>query len=163
MFLHSLMCMSVWCVAIHEMPAINEITAKIDHVLFTCSCFFGLRRRTQRACSCRKAVLRSSSNFSNCDGVYFQKRITSATGESALKENSITFVFLYCDVNQFNQSMEISFFFYLHFLLQPFTNQRTAGEGRGHLFNSSLPLPPASQTLRHQSGDYCRELTPAQM
>ena len=26
---------------------------------------------------------------------------------------------------------------------------RTAGEGGGHFFNSSLPLPPASQTLRH--------------
>ena len=23
------------------------------------------------------------------------------------------------------------------------------GEGEGYLFNSSLPLPPASQTLRH--------------
>ena len=26
---------------------------------------------------------------------------------------------------------------------QPFTNHRTAGEGGGYLFNSSLPLPPA--------------------
>ena len=41
------------------------------------------------------------------------------------------------------------------------TNDRTAGEGRGHFFNSSLPLPPASQTLRHYPGDYCRELTSA--
>ena len=39
------------------------------------------------------------------------------------------------------------FFFYLGFLSQPFTNHRTAEEGGGHLFNSSLPLPPASQTL----------------
>ena len=34
-----------------------------------------------------------------------------------------------------------------------FTNiddsQRTAGKGGGYLLNSSLPLPPASQTLRH--------------
>ena len=36
-----------------------------------------------------------------------------------------------------------------------------SGEGGGHFFNSSLPLPPASQTLRHQPGDYCRELTSA--
>ena len=40
------------------------------------------------------------------------------------------------------------FFFYLGFLSRPFTNHRTAGEGGGHFFNSSLPLPPASQTLR---------------
>ena len=41
------------------------------------------------------------------------------------------------------------FFFYLGFLSRPFTNQRTAGEGEGHFFSSSLPLPPATQTLRH--------------
>ena len=41
------------------------------------------------------------------------------------------------------------FFFYLGFLPQPFTNHRTAREGGGHFFNSSLPLPLASQTLRH--------------
>ena len=54
------------------------------------------------------------------------------------------------------------FFFYLGFLSRPFTNHRTAGEGGGHFFNSSLPLPPVSQTLRHQAGNYCRELTSAQ-
>ena len=41
------------------------------------------------------------------------------------------------------------FFFYLGFLSRPFTNHRTAGERGGHFFNSSLPLLPASQTLRH--------------
>ena len=51
------------------------------------------------------------------------------------------------------------FFFYLGFLSQTFTNHRTAGKGGGHLFSSSLPLPPASQTLRHQPGDYYTELT----
>ena len=96
---------------IHEMPAINEITAKIYHVLFTCNCFFGLRKRTQCACSCRKAVSKISANFSNCDGVYFQKMVISTTGECALKKNSTTFVFLHCNINQLNQSMEISFFF----------------------------------------------------
>ena len=55
----------------------------------------------------------------------------------------------------------IIFFFYLGFLSRTFTNLRTAGEGGGHFFNSSLPLPPASQTLRHQPGDYCRALTSA--
>ena len=39
------------------------------------------------------------------------------------------------------------YFFYLDFLSRTFTNHRTAGEAGGHFFNSSLPLPPASQTL----------------
>ena len=43
---------------------------------------------------------------------------------------------------------KMHFFFYLGFPSQPFTNHRTAGEGGGHFFNSSLPLPPASHTLR---------------
>ena len=41
------------------------------------------------------------------------------------------------------------FFFYLGFLSQTFTNHRTAGEREGHFINSSVPLPPTSQTLRH--------------
>ena len=44
---------------------------------------------------------------------------------------------------------KIFFFFYLGFLSRTFTIHGTAGEGGGYLFNSSLPLPPASQTLRH--------------
>ena len=40
-------------------------------------------------------------------------------------------------------------FFYLGFLSRTFTIHRTAGEGEGYLFYSSLPLPPASQILRH--------------
>ena len=50
------------------------------------------------------------------------------------------------------------FFFYWGFLSRPFTNHRTVGEEGGHFFNFSLPLPPASKTLRHQLCDYCREL-----
>ena len=53
------------------------------------------------------------------------------------------------------------YFFYLGFVSRTFTNYRTAREGGGHSISSSLPLPPASQTLRHQPGDYCRELTSA--
>ena len=41
------------------------------------------------------------------------------------------------------------FFFYLGFLSRTFTIHETAGEGGGYLFISSLPLPPASRTLRH--------------
>ena len=43
----------------------------------------------------------------------------------------------------------LSFFNYLVFLPRPLTIHRTAGEVGGHFFNSSLPLPSASQTLRH--------------
>ena len=44
-----------------------------------------------------------------------------------------------------------------------FTNVHDShdSKGGGRLFDSSLPLPPASQTFRHKSGDYCRELTSA--
>ena len=34
-----------------------------------------------------------------------------------------------------------------------------SGEVGGYFFKSSLPLPLASQTLRHKRGDYCRELS----
>ena len=53
------------------------------------------------------------------------------------------------------------FFFYLGFLSRTFTIHGTAGEGGGYLFNSSLPLPPASRALRHWPGDCCRELASA--
>ena len=51
-------------------------------------------------------------------------------------------LFLGCDENFF-------LFLLSDFLSQSFTSQRTAGEGRGHFFNSWLPPPLASQTLRH--------------
>ena len=53
------------------------------------------------------------------------------------------------------------FIFYPGFFSQTFTIHRTAGEGGGYLFSFSLPLPTVSQTLRHQAGDYCRELASA--
>ena len=53
----------------------------------------------------------------------------------------------------------IHFFFYLRLLSRTSTIHRTAGEGGGYFFNSSLTVPPTSQTLRHQLRDYCRELT----
>ena len=48
-----------------------------------------------------------------------------------------------------NTDVKEQFFFCLGFLSRTFTNHRTAGEGAGHFINSSLPLSPASQTLRH--------------
>ena len=93
------------------MAALNEITAEIDHILFTCNCFVRFRKRTQRACSWRKAVSKISANFSNCDGIYSQKRIISTTGECALKNNFATFVFLYCDLISLISPWKYLFFF----------------------------------------------------
>ena len=52
-----------------------------------------------------------------------------------------------------------SFFFYPGFFNEysRFTGQQ--GEGEPISFISSVLLPPTSQTLRHQPGDYSRELT----
>ena len=47
----------------------------------------------------------------------------------------------------FRSVYSFSFFFYMGFLSRTFTNHRNAGEWGGHFFISSLPLPPASQTL----------------
>ena len=55
----------------------------------------------------------------------------------------------------------LCFIFYLGFLLRTLTIHRTAGEGWGYLFDSSLPLPPTSQTFWHKLQDACRVLTSA--
>ena len=57
--------------------------------------------------------------------------------------------------------IHVIFFFYLDFLSGSFTMHRTVQERGCYFFNSSLPLPPASQTLGHQPGDYSRELKSA--
>ena len=68
-----------------------------------------------------------------------------------------------CPVGRLNIRQQLTescyvIFFYLGFLSRIFTIQRTAWEWGGYLFNSSLPLLPASQTLRHQPDNYCRQL-----
>ena len=52
-------------------------------------------------------------------------------------------------MSNFNFQKSTTFFIYLGFLSRPFTNHRTDGEGGAYFFNSSLPLPTASQTLRN--------------
>ena len=66
-------------------------------------------------------------------------------------EGSKTFALMTVGFFTFDMSWNLSttFFFYWGFLSQPFTNHRTASEGGGHFFNSSLSLPPASQIFRH--------------
>ena len=49
-----------------------------------------------------------------------------------------------------NSYKHLEFFFSIWvFLSRPFANHKTAGEGGEHFLDSSLPLPPASQALRH--------------
>ena len=55
----------------------------------------------------------------------------------------------------------IYFFFYLGFLSWAFAIHRAAEKGGGQLFNSSLPLAPASRAFRHWPNGYCGELTSA--
>ena len=83
------------------MTAINEIPAKVDNVPFTCNWLTCCKNELTGACSCKKDILKISANFSNCDGVCFQKRIISTTGECALKKNSATNFFVYYDISQF--------------------------------------------------------------
>ena len=49
--------------AIHKMTTINKITAKIDHVLFTCNCCFGLRKRAHMCMLLQKSCLENFSKF----------------------------------------------------------------------------------------------------
>ena len=58
--------------------------------------------------------------------------------------------------------VSVFFLFFLSgFSFTTIYESQNCREGGRHFFNSSLPFPPASQTLRHYPGDYCRELTPA--
>ena len=51
-----------------------------------------------------------------------------------------------------------NFFFSVWVFLHLKSTNRSASEKREVNFNSSLPLSPASRTLRHYPVDYCREL-----
>ena len=66
-----------------------------------------------------------------------------------INKNKIIWFVLFYKKNIFG---DISFF-HLGFLSETFTIHRAVGERRDNLFNSSLPLPPASQTLRYQPGE----------
>ena len=56
--------------------------------------------------------------------------------------------------------LRVSFFFSIWVFF--YKHSRITGlQGKGEGISFSLPLPPGSQTLRHQLGDYCRELTSA--
>ena len=54
---------------------------------------------------------------------------------------------VYCIYMKFTDKLQTYSSFWV-FFLQTFLIRRTAGERGAYSFNSSLPLPPASQTLR---------------
>ena len=60
---------------------------------------------------------------------------------------------------QYTQGKNLIFFFYLGFLSKALAIHRAAEKRGGQFFNSSLLLLSASQTVRHQPSNYCRELT----
>ena len=68
---------------------------------------------------------------------------------------------LFLHVVKHNLLFLLFFFFQLAFLSRIFTTHRTAGVGGGCPLISFLPLPPASQTRRHQLRYCCRESTSA--
>ena len=77
----------------------------------------------------------------------------------ALADIGIFFRYSFSHIYLDGYKFPVSFFFYLGFLSRTFMINRTAGEGGGYFFRSSLPLPPVSQTLRYWPCDYCSELT----
>ena len=91
----------VWCVTIYEMAAINEITVKINHVLFTCNFFFRLRKRAHTCMLFQKSGFENFCKFQQLRWSLFAKSDISTTVEWALKKNSAKIVFLYCGINQF--------------------------------------------------------------
>ena len=98
--------------------------------------------------------LRGSRWPSDClDSLRVSKAVSSVMAESWPLVSQITdkntYGFLLVEILHLFFYLSPIFFFYLGFLSRPFTNHRTAGEGGGHFFNSSLPLPTASETLRH--------------
>ena len=63
MFLHFLICVSGAWHWRHVMTATNEITAKIDHVPFTCNWFIVLRKWAHRCMLLQKRCFENISNF----------------------------------------------------------------------------------------------------
>ena len=64
-YVRTLSDLNVWCLtlAIHEMTAINEITAKMDHVPFTCNWFIVLRKWAHRRMLLQKRCSENISKF----------------------------------------------------------------------------------------------------
>ena len=114
-----------------SMPQVFKDTYPSTRVIIDC---------TELFCQRPSSLTIQSSLFSHYKHVTYKGLVGIApsggiTFGSELYDGSISFFFF--------------FFFYLGFLSRTFAIHGAAGEGGGYLFNSSLPLPPASRTLRH--------------
>ena len=98
----------------------------------------------------RKITLLTKWHSSDLTATYATRFATSFSNFSPRKEKGYNMKIFMCYVPR---SCFLSGFF-----SRTFANHCTARErgGSGYLFNSSLPLPLASQTFRHQPGDYFR-------
>ena len=75
--------------------------------------------------------------------------------------NVIIYIYIYIYIQYiFTTFFDIPdlLFFLSGFSFKTFTIHKTAVKGGGYIYNSSLPLPLASQTPTHKPGDYYREL-----
>ena len=74
--------------------------------------------------------------------------------KKSFEANTKLNVALFCVYMKRFVSVQLGNVFFFFFFLSGFSftnihDSRDSREGGGYLFNSSLPLPPASQTLRH--------------
>ena len=125
--------------------------------------FFLLKIQTKKIAKClvSKTYEATSDQFTLAVFCTFSLEKVSQNGAFLLvqiwtlfsqQKSKISIKDLFSECDQF-------FYIYPDFFSRTFTIHRTAGEKGGYIFNSSLLLPLASQTLRHQPDDYCRELT----
>ena len=92
--------------AIYEMIAINETTAKIDHVPFTCNWFIVLRNCAHRCMLSQKRCFENISKFQQIlatamECISRKGSFLKLVNVFWKKELFFTIVFLYCDINQF--------------------------------------------------------------
>ena len=122
--------------------------------------FWAENRSSRSDVFCKKVILRSFAKFTGkqlCQSLFFNK--VAGLRHIYFPVNFAKFLRTLFLQNTsggcfwtkgFSGIYSESFFlFCLGFLSKTFTNRRTAWEGGRHFLNSSLPLPPASETLRH--------------
>ena len=100
----------------------------------------------------RKITLLTKWHSSDLTATYATHFATSFSNFSPRKEKGYNMKIFMCYVPR---SCFLSGFFFTN-IHKSLHSRGKGGGGRGYLFNSSLPLPLASQTFRHQPGDYFR-------
>ena len=86
---------NLWKISVKKF-SFSKIAGPEHFPIMCCSrviVFSGCEKELKRVCSYKKALLKISANFLNCDGAYFQKRIISTTSECVLKRTLIKLFF----------------------------------------------------------------------